>query len=96
VLENSWDSGEIARMEDFDWDAQPAIRQQIGALASGGFRTEARNVVPVSPTGAGNPTSPPRSESSLRVKGNGCRSPPRPAGHPPQRHTPIRSTPARI
>src|SRR3954453_16099640 len=32
-------------IEGFDWDAQPAVRQQIGALASGGFLTEARNVV---------------------------------------------------
>src|SRR5690348_2134597 len=24
-------------LEDFDFDAQPAVRQQIGALASGGF-----------------------------------------------------------
>jgi DNA replication protein DnaC len=31
-------------LEDFDWDAQPAIRQQIAALASGGFLTEARNI----------------------------------------------------
>src|SRR6478736_2159547 len=32
-------------LEEFDWDAQPAVRQQIAALASGGFLTEARNVV---------------------------------------------------
>src|SRR6059036_2696354 len=31
-------------LEDFDFDAQPAVRQQIGPLASGGFLTEARNV----------------------------------------------------
>jgi DNA-directed RNA polymerase specialized sigma24 family protein len=31
-------------VEDFDWDPQPAIRQQIGALASGGFLTAPRNV----------------------------------------------------
>src|SRR3954464_6323408 len=30
-------------LEDFDWDAQPAIRAQLAALASGGFLTEARN-----------------------------------------------------
>jgi DNA replication protein DnaC len=40
-------------IEDFDWDPQPAIRQQIGALASGGFLTEARNVVLLGPPGTG-------------------------------------------
>ena len=29
-------------LEDFDWDAQPATRQQIAALASGAFLTEAQ------------------------------------------------------
>src|SRR5580693_2162743 len=24
-------------LEEFDWDAQPQVREQIGALASGGF-----------------------------------------------------------
>ena len=40
-------------IEDFDWDVQPAIRQQIGSLASGGFLTEARNVVLLGPPGTG-------------------------------------------
>jgi DNA replication protein DnaC len=40
-------------LEDFDWDAQPAIRQQIAALASGAFLTEARNVVLLGPPGTG-------------------------------------------
>ena len=40
-------------LEDFDFDAQPAIRQQIAALASGGFLTEARNVVLLGPPGTG-------------------------------------------
>jgi DNA replication protein DnaC len=40
-------------LEDFDWDAQPAIRPQVGALASGGFLTEARNVVLLGPPGTG-------------------------------------------
>src|SRR6202167_1623506 len=39
--------------EDCDWDARPAVRQQIGALASGGFLTEARNVVLLGPPGTG-------------------------------------------
>ena len=40
-------------LEDFDWDAQPATRQQIAALASGAFLTEARNVVLLGPPGTG-------------------------------------------
>ena len=40
-------------LEDFDWDAQPAVRQQLAALASGAFLTEARNVVLLGPPGTG-------------------------------------------
>ena len=40
-------------LEDFDFDAQPRIRQQVAALASGGFLTEARNVVLLGPPGTG-------------------------------------------
>jgi DNA replication protein DnaC len=40
-------------LEDFDWDAQPATRQQFAALASGGFLLEARNVVLLGPPGTG-------------------------------------------
>src|SRR5579872_6484111 len=40
-------------LEDFDFDAQPAVRAQVGALASGGFLTEARNVVLLGPPGTG-------------------------------------------
>ena len=40
-------------LEDFDWDAQPAARQQVAALAAGGFLTEARNVVLLGPPGTG-------------------------------------------
>src|SRR6185437_15136509 len=40
-------------LEDFDWDAQPAICQQIAALASGAFLTEARNIVLPGPPGTG-------------------------------------------
>jgi DNA replication protein DnaC len=36
-------------LEEFDWDAQPAAPQQVAALASGGFLTEARNVVLLGP-----------------------------------------------
>jgi DNA replication protein DnaC len=40
-------------IEEFDWDAQPAVRQQVAALASGTFLTEARNVVLLGPPGTG-------------------------------------------
>jgi DNA replication protein DnaC len=40
-------------LEDFDFDAQPAIRQQIAALAPGAFLTEARNIVLLGPPGTG-------------------------------------------
>jgi DNA replication protein DnaC len=43
----------VKTLEDFDFDAQPAARQQLGALASGGFLTEARNVVLLGPPGTG-------------------------------------------
>jgi DNA replication protein DnaC len=40
-------------LEDFDFDAQPAIRNQVAALASGAFLTEARNIVLLGPPGTG-------------------------------------------
>lgn len=40
-------------LEDFDWDAQPTARQQVAALASGGFLLEAQNVVLLGPPGTG-------------------------------------------
>lgn len=40
-------------LEDFDWDAQPATRQQCAGLASGGFLLEAQNVVLLGPPGTG-------------------------------------------
>lgn len=43
----------IKTLEDFDWDAQPAVRQPISALASGAFLSEARNVVLLGPPGTG-------------------------------------------
>lgn len=36
-------------LEDFDFDAQPAIRALVGSLASGAFLTEARNIVLLGP-----------------------------------------------
>ncbi|HQZ86537.1 MAG TPA: ATP-binding protein, partial [Actinomycetota bacterium] len=40
-------------LEDFDFDAQPSVRNQVASLASGGFLTEARNVVLLGPPGTG-------------------------------------------
>jgi DNA replication protein DnaC len=40
-------------IEDFDFDAQPATRQQIAVLASGAFLAEARNIVLLGPPGTG-------------------------------------------
>ena len=40
-------------LDDFDWDHQPAARQEIAALASGAFLAEARNVVLLGPPGTG-------------------------------------------
>ena len=39
--------------DDFDWDHQSAVRQQVAALASGAFLAEARNVVLLGPPGTG-------------------------------------------
>jgi DNA replication protein DnaC len=43
----------VKTLEDFDFDAQPAIRQQIAALGSGAFLSEARNIVLLGPPGTG-------------------------------------------
>ncbi len=43
----------VKTLEDFDFGAQPAVRHQVGALASGAFLTEARNVVLLGPPGTG-------------------------------------------
>jgi DNA replication protein DnaC len=43
----------VKTLEDFDFDAQPAVRNQIAALASGAFLSEARNVVLLGPPGTG-------------------------------------------
>ena len=40
-------------LDDFDWDHQLAVRQQVAALASGAFLTEARNVVMLGPPDCG-------------------------------------------
>ena len=40
-------------LEDFDFDAQPTIRNQIAALAGGAFLIEARNIVLLGPPGTG-------------------------------------------
>ena len=53
-------------LEDFDFDAQPANRTQVGALASGAFLSEARNIVLLGPPGTD----------------TACCSRPRPTGSP--------------
>jgi DNA replication protein DnaC len=40
-------------LEDFDFDAQPSVRTQVAALASGAFLAEARNIVLLGPPGTG-------------------------------------------
>lgn len=40
-------------LDDFDFDTQPAVRNQVAALAGGAFLTEARNVVLLGPPGTG-------------------------------------------
>lgn len=82
-------------IEDFDWDAQPAVRSQVAALTSGGFLTEARNVVLLGPPGTGKThrdrardrRRPPRTPGAVRDR-NGM-------GHPAHRRAPARPAPAR-
>ena len=83
-------------LEDFDWDAQPAVRQQIAALASGAFLTEARNIVLLGPPGTGKThlaiglaiTPPPgRTPGPVRHRHR--------LGHPAHRRPPPRPAPAR-
>lgn len=69
-------------LEDFDWDAQPAVRQQIAQLASGGFLTEARNVVLLGPPGTGKTHWRFRWGSSRPGRGSGCCSRRQPTGSP--------------
>ncbi len=45
--------GAVKTLQDFDFATQPAVPQQLGAMASGGFLTEARNVVVLGPPGTG-------------------------------------------
>lgn len=45
--------GAVKTLEDFDFNAQPGIRQQVAALASGAFLHEAGNVVLLGPPGTG-------------------------------------------
>ncbi|MDR0782768.1 MAG: IS21-like element helper ATPase IstB [Propionibacteriaceae bacterium] len=40
-------------LDDFDYDAQPAIRNQIAGLTSGAWLAEARNIVLLGPPGTG-------------------------------------------
>jgi DNA replication protein DnaC len=45
--------GTVKTLDDFDLDAQPAIRGQIAQLASGAWLAEARNIVLLGPPGTG-------------------------------------------
>ena len=65
-------------LEDFDFDAQPAVRNQVAALASGGFLAEARNVVLLGPPGTG--------KTHLAIALGVDRLPPRPPGPVRHRH----------
>ena len=79
------------RHTTFDFDAQPAIRPQVAALASGGFLTEARNVVLLGPPGTGKThlatalgsrRRPPRTPGPVRDRDR--------LGHPTHRRPPRR------
>src|SRR5580704_15781498 len=69
-------------LEDFEFDARRAVRQQIAALASGGFLTEARNVVLLGPPGTGETHLAISLGSPPPGTGTGSCSPPRPTGSP--------------
>lgn len=43
----------VKTLEDFDWDVQPTVRPQIAALDSGGYLSQARNIVLLGPPGTG-------------------------------------------
>jgi len=45
--------GPVKTLDDFDFDVQPAIRNQIAGLASGAWLAEARNIVLLGPPGTG-------------------------------------------
>jgi len=45
--------GSRKTLDDFDFALQPAIRQQVAALASGAWLSEARNIVLLGPPGTG-------------------------------------------
>ncbi len=69
-------------LENFDWDAQPAVRQQIAALASGGLLLEGQNAFYSALPGPGKHISRPRSGSSPPDTGTASSSRPRPTGSP--------------
>ena len=69
-------------LEDFDFDTQPTIRNQVGSLASGAFLSEARNIVRSARPAPAKPTWPSRSGSPQPATATACCSPPRPTGSP--------------
>lgn len=82
-------------LEDFDWDAQPTIRQQVAQLASSGFLLEARNVVPLASPARARSTWLPRSGSSPPATDTGCCSRPRRIGSTAPPTPAARPAPAR-
>jgi hypothetical protein len=86
----------VKTLEDFDFDAQPAARQQVGALASGAFLTEARNVVLLGPPGTGKTHL--ATALGVAAARHGHRVAVRDRdrlGHPPDRRPPRRPAPPR-
>src|SRR4051794_27513585 len=69
-------------LEDFDVDAQPAIRQQAGALASGGFLTEPATSCCSARLAPERLPSRPHSGSPLPGTDIACCSPPPATGSP--------------
>ena len=69
-------------LEEFDFDAQPSVRQQVVSLASGAFLAEARNVVLLGPPGTGKTHLATALGSPPPTTATGCCSRPRPSGSP--------------
>ena len=74
--------GSRKTIEEFDWDAQPAVRQQIAALASGGFLTEAATSSCSARPAPAKPTWPQAWASPPPTTATGCCSRPPPSGSP--------------
>ena len=60
-------------IEDFDFDVQPTVRNQITALTSGAFLTEACNIVLLGPPGTGKTHCETGSHRSIQDRSQGWR-----------------------